>query len=85
MQGIKTGVNKHNRKKTIPHIRFENSAIESKREILFDPQTSGGLFVALPAEQATEALEKLTATGITDSAIVGYAKEPDPEMQIIVS
>ncbi|MDB4737960.1 selenide, water dikinase SelD [Verrucomicrobiales bacterium] len=83
--GITTGVNKHNRKKTIPHIRFEDSAIESKREILFDPQTSGGLFVALPAEQAKEALEQLTSTGISDSAIVGYAKEPDPEMQIIVS
>ena len=83
--GVTTGVNKHNRKKTIPHIRFENSAMESKREILFDPQTSGGLFVALPEEQAKEALEQLNAKGISDSAIVGYAKDPDPEMQIIVS
>ena len=72
--GVTTGVNKHNRKKTIPHIRFENSAMESKREILFDPQTSGGLFVALPEEQAKEALEQLNAKGISDSAIVGYAK-----------
>ncbi|MCH2026709.1 MAG: selenide, water dikinase SelD [Verrucomicrobiales bacterium] len=83
--GVTTGVNKHNRKKTIPHIRFENSAMESKREILFDPQTSGGLFVALPKEQAKEALEQLNAKGISDSAIVGYAKDPDPDIQIIVS
>ncbi|MEC9035590.1 MAG: selenide, water dikinase SelD [Verrucomicrobiota bacterium] len=83
--GVTTGVNKHNRKKTIPHIRFENSAMESKREILFDPQTSGGLFVALPEEQAKEALEQLNAKGISDSAIVGYAKDPDPDIQIIVS
>ena len=83
--GISTGVNKHNRAKVMPSIHFNDSAKTEKREILFDPQTSGGLLVSLPKDQAKEAIEKLHNTGLTDAKIIGEALEPDSKIQIFVS
>jgi len=83
--GISTGVNKHNRAKVMPSIHFNDSAKTEKREILFDPQTSGGLLVSLPKDQAKEAIEKLHNTGLADAEIIGEAKEPDSKIQIFVS
>ena len=83
--GISTGVNKHNRAKVMPSIHFNDSAKTEKREILFDPQTSGGLLVSLPKDQAKEAIEKLHNTGLTDAKLIGKAKEPDSKIQIFVS
>ena len=83
--GISTGVNKHNRAKVMPSIHFSDSAKTEKREILFDPQTSGGLLVSLPKDQAKEAIDKLRNTGLADAEIIGEAKEPDSKIQIFVS
>ena len=83
--GISTGVNKHNRAKVMPSIHFNDSAKTEKREILFDPQTSGGLLVSLPKDQAKEAIEKLHNTGLTDAKIIGEALELDSKIQIFVS
>ena len=83
--GISTGVNKHNRAKVMPSIHFNDSAKTEKREILFDPQTSGGLLVSLPKDQAKEAIEQLHNTGLRDAKIIGDAKEPDSKIQIFVS
>jgi selenide, water dikinase len=44
---------------------------ESLVWLLFDAQTSGGLFAALPAEQASDAVRKLQQNGVADAAIVG--------------
>ena len=82
--GVKTGVNAPNRAKTAPCMRFEDTAAEDKREILFDPQTSGGLFVALPEAQAAEALTKLHDAGLDDAAIVGRAEEKSGDMHLVV-
>lgn len=83
--GISTGVNKHNRAKVMPSIHFSDSAKTEKREILFDPQTSGGLLVSLPKDQAKEAIDKLRNTGLANAEIIGEAKEPDSKIQIFVS
>ena len=40
-------------------------------DILFDPQTSGGLLIALPPDAAEELLHKMHAAGIDEAAIVG--------------
>jgi len=83
--GVSTGVNKHNRAKTIPSMQFENSAKKEMREILFDPQTSGGLLVSLPTSQANDALNELKNSGLAMATIIGEAKDPDPKIQIFVS
>ena len=45
-------------------------------DILYDPQTSGGLLFALPADQADACLAHLRHT-IPDAAIIGYVTEKE--------
>jgi selenide, water dikinase len=40
-------------------------------ELFWDPQTSGGLFVSVPADRAGDLVAKMHATGVADAAIVG--------------
>jgi cysteine desulfurase len=45
------------------------------RLILCDAQTSGGLLAAVPADEATEAVEALRRRGVTDAAVIGTVGE----------
>jgi len=40
-------------------------------DILFDPQTAGGLFISVAPEQAAGLLDKFNRSGLKDAAIVG--------------
>jgi len=44
------------------------------RELLFDPQTSGGLLIALPGAEAPRLLQQLHESGIEASSI-GHVTE----------
>jgi selenide,water dikinase len=46
-------------------------------DIIFDPQTSGGLLIALPEKSATALVSELKAGGIADATIIAYVKESD--------
>ena len=82
--GVTTGVNKHNREKTMPHLRLEQSAALERQEILFDPQTSGGLLVALPEKQADEALGQLHQSGLDQAAIVGHTRQHEDKTHLFI-
>ncbi len=76
-RGVTTGVNRHNREVIGDRLVFEGSHSDARREIVFDPQTSGGLMVALPAEQAEDAVTKLRAVGLKMAAVMGSVEESD--------
>jgi selenide,water dikinase len=52
-------------------------------DIFFDPQTSGGLLISLPAKKATELIGLMHNEGINDAAIIGEIVDK-PKGQIIV-
>jgi selenide,water dikinase len=41
------------------------------QDILFDPQTSGGLLISVPKARASRLLKKLHSDGVTEAAIIG--------------
>ena len=49
------------------------------RDILFDPQTSGGLLVGCPEKVAQPLLHRLREEGIEDASIVGYVTHGSDE------
>ena len=77
-----TAAGQRNRNHTGPFVRFENVPF-AMEEVLFDPQTSGGLLVALPGEQAEALMEDLRRIG-APAAIVGEVTDSeDIEIRVI--
>ncbi len=71
-KGETTGSNKANREMVARHrleIRRSLDAVEE--ELLYDPQTSGGLILAVPAGQADELVRKLHAAGVVTAVRIG--------------
>lgn len=54
-----------------PEIFFGEKVSELERIILFDPQTSGGLLIALPKEEGKRLLEKLGKQGMKEASLIG--------------
>ena len=53
-------------------------------DILFDPQTSGGLLISVPEKKANELLERLRDKGIKEAAIIGeVVAEPRGKILVI--
>ncbi len=53
-------------------------------DVLFDPQTSGGLLIAAPAGVAGEMVERIRASGFPDAGIIGEIVA-EPKGRIIIT
>ena len=73
-RGVKTGANLGNRNMVTSRTRFAAEEKPWQREIWFDPQTSGGLLVAIPAAQGPAAIEALHAAGVTQARQIGFVE-----------
>jgi selenide,water dikinase len=76
-RGVTTGVNAHNRRMVQAAIVFEGDWPEWRREIVYDPQTSGGLLAAVDPAQADELLQALHRGGVRDACRVGTVGSKD--------
>lgn len=54
-----------------PRVRISDEVASEMAEIAFDPQTSGGLLIALPERDALALLAALQAGGNTEAEIIG--------------
>jgi selenide,water dikinase len=70
-KGETTGSNKSNRKIADGFWKKERQLDRHAEELLFDPQTSGGLLLSLPASQAGDLVRKLKLAGVEDAVVVG--------------
>jgi selenide,water dikinase len=71
--GCLTGGCKRNRAYLEDKITIDPSVREGLREIAFDPQTSGGLLIALPAKEAPQLVRKLRSSGVKAATVIGRA------------
>jgi len=58
-----------------PRTRISEEIADPMADLAFDPQTSGGLLIALPDDDALKLLADLQQGGNTDAAIVGRARK----------
>jgi selenide,water dikinase len=70
-QGETTGSNPANRKLANGFWKMVHPRTSEEEELLFDPQTSGGLLLSLPSAQADDLLAALKGAGVDTAARVG--------------
>jgi selenide,water dikinase len=59
------------------HVSFSADVKQEVRDVLYDPQTSGGLLIAVPEKNCEVLLEELRRVNRTDFSIVGKVVEKD--------
>ena len=64
----------YNNRKHYTAVTFHESVSDALRDVLFDPQTSGGLLIALAKADALLMTERMVAAGIV-AAIIGEVSE----------
>jgi selenide,water dikinase len=72
-KGYITGGCKRNREFLQDKIFIENSIRAGLIEVALDPQTSGGLLIAVANRHASQLLEELKSAGVDAATQVGYA------------
>jgi selenide,water dikinase len=82
-KGETTGSNKPNRQLIQGQWDKKRSLTHEEEELLFDPQTSGGLLLSLPASQADELVRKLKQAGVVDAAAIGEVSEAGAHAVIV--
>lgn len=76
-----TGAAQRNRNHMQEHVRFEGVPFEAE-ELLFDPQTSGGLLAAVAPGAAEDAVEALRAKGAPAAIIGTITEKTDREITV---
>jgi len=65
-----------------PHVAFTRSVPEKTALVLYTPETSGGLLVALPPEEADAFLARLSAAG-EPAWLVGQVTDGDAGVEVV--
>lgn len=68
---FRTRAVKSNREYTLPHTHLDGTPDEYKMEFFYDPQTSGGLLIGVPADKADELTRQLLANGALCAVVIG--------------
>lgn len=71
-----------NREYVGEHVKVSEDISLAMTDILFDPQTSGGLLISVPQEYSEDLLEELKAV-IPEAAIIGYVTELEDKNLIV--
>jgi len=72
-QGYVTGGSRRNRDYLGGKVEVKESVRAGLVEVAFDPQTSGGLLIALPRPKAPKLVEALHKKGVNAARLIGHA------------
>ncbi len=81
-RGVSTGCTAKNREHAGPLVDDRRGLSDGERELLYDPQTSGGLLLFVPPDRAADLLAALRAGGHR-AADVGEAVAGDPRLEVL--
>ena len=82
-QGVSTAKNAPNREQVQPHMRFDIDLPPWHEEIVFDPQTSGGLLFSLPASQSDALCQALRDAGVASATVIGSVEALDGHLHLV--
>ena len=77
-QSITTGGARNNETYLAPCLHFDEAVGAERRQVLFDPQTSGGLLIAISPESAEAATAALDGRGVSARRIGRVLRKTDP-------
>jgi selenide,water dikinase len=70
-RGETTGSNAGNKKLVEGFSKIDKDLTSQQEELLFDPQTSGGLLISVPSSEANDLIKELKAAGVDAASRVG--------------
>lgn len=73
-RGFVTRANKSNREFCQPMLEIASNADQSLLEMMFDPQTSGGLLISVPEKNAQDLVDRINEHELNIARIVGFAQ-----------
>jgi selenide,water dikinase len=83
-KGETTGSNKANRKLADGYFKKGRGLSKEEEEILFDPQTSGGLLLSVPSTEAEQLIAKLKKAGMVIASQIGeVVVSPQPFVFVV--
>jgi selenide,water dikinase len=81
--GLRTGASGRNWDSYGSGVDLPAGLDDGRRDLLTDPQTSGGLLIAVAADQADALLELARAGGFDRAAVVGRVVEGPPRVRVL--
>ncbi len=82
--GVRTGASGRNWASYVASVRAPAELEDWRRDLLTDPQTSGGLLVAVAPDQAQAVLDLARARGFEWAAVVGRMTAGEAQVHVIV-
>jgi|TARA_Y100000310_G_scaffold159111_1_gene158554 selenide,water dikinase len=70
-KGETTGSNPANKSLVDGRLELQTTLADAEEELLYDPQTSGGLLLSLPAAEAGDLMARLSSAGVATVARIG--------------
>jgi selenide,water dikinase len=65
-------------------VSFAETVVRTRQDVLFDPQTSGGLLISVNAHQAGELVDALKDAGVADAAQIGeIISGPEEKIEVL--
>ncbi len=83
-QGFLTKGDRSNREYLQGCVQIEENLSENRVRILFDPQTSGGLLIAISPQVVEDFVAELRRDGVPEAQIVGRVAKENPQQIAVV-